>query len=217
MTPKEKLELLKRNTQEIITEKELLELLKEKKQPAVYLGTAITGKPHIGYFVWVLKMADFLKAGFKVKVLLADMHGALDNCPWDVLDKRFQYYSTAIPLMFKAVGVDVKDFARKSDKEKLKGLVRAFGKVFFPLYESGSKECGFSMLVKQTFWLAELELRIKGERVPGTWGGMGRKFGKDHIIQDALRFRVKKNKDKKVRRDYIKRLKRYLKSLEKLL
>ncbi len=106
MTPKEKLDLLKRNTLEIVTKEELLELIKKKKQPSVYLGTAITGRPHIGYFVWVLKMADFLKAGFKVKVLLADLHGALDNCPWDVLDKRFKYYSQIIPLMFKAIGAN---------------------------------------------------------------------------------------------------------------
>ena len=109
MTPEEKLKLLKRNTQEIVTEEEMLELLKSKKQPVVYLGTAITGRPHIGYFVWVLKMADFLKAGFKVKVLLADLHGALDNCPWEVLEKRFKYYSEIIPFMFQAVGADVKN------------------------------------------------------------------------------------------------------------
>lgn len=110
MAPKARLELLKRNTQEIVTEEELLNLLKKKKQPTVYLGTAITGKPHIGYFVWVLKMADFLKAGFKVKLLLADLHGALDNCPWDVLEKRFKYYSLVVPLMFKSIGADIKNF-----------------------------------------------------------------------------------------------------------
>lgn len=109
MTPKDKLELIKRNTQEIITEDELLKLLETKKQPAVYLGTAVTGRPHIGYFVWVLKMADFLKAGFKVKVLLADLHGALDNTPWDVLERRYNYYSAVIPLMFTAVGADIKN------------------------------------------------------------------------------------------------------------
>ena len=79
MTPEEKFELIKRNTEEIVTEDELKKLLKEKKQPAMYIGVAITGRPHVGYFVWVLKLADFLKAGFKVKLLLADFHGALDQ------------------------------------------------------------------------------------------------------------------------------------------
>ncbi len=109
MKPEEKLALIKRNTQEIVSEEELLNLIKQKKQPVVYLGTAITGKPHIAYYVWVLKLADFLKAGFKVKLLLADLHGALDNCPWDILEKRYNYYSSVIPLMFKSIGVEIKN------------------------------------------------------------------------------------------------------------
>jgi len=110
MTPEEKLALIKRNTQEIITEEELLKLLKSKKQPVVHFGTAITGKPHIAYYAWVLKLNDFLKAGFKVKLLLADIHGALDNCPWETLEKRYKYYSTVIPLMFRSIGADIKNF-----------------------------------------------------------------------------------------------------------
>lgn len=110
MTPKQKLELIKRNTQEIITEKELINLLKTKKQPIVYLGWSITGRPHIAYYVPVLKLADFLKAGFKVKLLLADLHGALDNTPWNVLEKRYQHYANTIPLMFKSIGANIKNF-----------------------------------------------------------------------------------------------------------
>lgn len=110
MTPEERFELIKRNCEEIVTEEELLELLKAKEHPAMYIGTAITGRPHVGYFMWVLKMADFLKAGFKSKLLLADMHGALDNCPWDLLEKRYDYYSKIIPLMFKAIGSDISNF-----------------------------------------------------------------------------------------------------------
>ncbi len=110
MTPQEKLDLIKRNTEEIVTEEELVELLKKKKQPAVYLGWSITGRPHIGYYVPVLKLADFLKAGFKVKLLLADLHGALDNTPWDVLEKRYKHYANTIPLMFKSIGADIKNF-----------------------------------------------------------------------------------------------------------
>ncbi|MDO8460081.1 MAG: tyrosine--tRNA ligase [Nanoarchaeota archaeon] len=105
MNPKERLELIKRNVAEIVTEEQLKEVLK-KKNPVVYLGTAITGRPHVGYYVWVLKLGDFLKAGFKVKVLLADLHGALDNCPWENLEKRYIYYENIIPLMFKSIGID---------------------------------------------------------------------------------------------------------------
>ena len=110
MDIKKRLELIKRNTEEIVTLEELEELLKKKKKPVVYLGTAITGRPHIAYVLWIHKLADFLKAGFKVKLLLADLHGALDNTPWDVLDARYNYYKKLMPLMFKSVGADVKNF-----------------------------------------------------------------------------------------------------------
>ena len=109
MDVEKRFQLIKRNTEEIVSESELKELLKTKKQPVVYLGTAITGRPHIGYFAWVLKLSDFLKAGFKVKILLADLHGALDNTPWPVLEQRYKYYSKIIPLMFESLGVNPKD------------------------------------------------------------------------------------------------------------
>ena len=57
----------------------------------------------------MLKVADFLKAGFKVKILLADLHAALDNTPWPLLEKRYEYYSKVIPMLIKSVGVDVKN------------------------------------------------------------------------------------------------------------
>jgi tyrosyl-tRNA synthetase len=105
-----KIDLIKRNTEEIVTEEELKKLLETKEHPSVYLGTAITGRPHIGYFVWVLKLADFLKAGFRVKLLLADIHGSLDNTPWDVLEQRYEYYRMVILPMFEAIGADVSKF-----------------------------------------------------------------------------------------------------------
>ncbi|MEI7961547.1 MAG: tyrosine--tRNA ligase [archaeon] len=110
MNTQEKLALLTRNTQEIITLDELKTLIETKEKPVVYLGTAITGRPHVGYFVWAIKLADFLKAGFKVKVLLADMHGALDNTPWPLLEKRYEYYGFVIRGMLKSVGADLNNF-----------------------------------------------------------------------------------------------------------
>jgi tyrosyl-tRNA synthetase len=105
----DKFELVKRNTQEIIGEDELKKLLKSKKKPVVYIGFATTGRPHVGYFLPLLKVADLLKAGFHVKVLLADLHAALDNVPWNLVEHRYDYYAATIPLMVKAIGVDIKE------------------------------------------------------------------------------------------------------------
>jgi len=109
MDTDKRLDLVLRNTHEVISREEIIKLLKEKKKPSVYIGTAPTGRPHIGYFMWGLKVADLLNAGFKVKILLADLHAAMDNVPWDVLDKRYKYYEKVIPLMIKSIGADPKD------------------------------------------------------------------------------------------------------------
>ena len=102
-------ELIKRNTEEIVSEEELKKLLKAKKKPVVYWGTAITGRPHVAYFLPMLKIADFLKAGRHVKILLADLHGALDKTPWEKLERRYDYYKELIPLMVKAIGVNIRE------------------------------------------------------------------------------------------------------------
>lgn len=121
----EKLALVKRNTQEIITEDELKALLAEKKEPVVYIGISVTGRPHVGYFLWVSKVADFVKAGFRVKVLLADIHGSLDNTPWELLEKRYEYYRDVITGLFEAVGTDVSklEFVKGSDFQLSKEYV----------------------------------------------------------------------------------------------
>lgn len=110
MDTQEKLAIIKRGVQEIVTEEELKELLDTKEHPSMYLGTAITGRPHIAYFLWVLKLKDFLDAGFTVKLLLADFHGALDNCPWNKLEKRYEYYKECVLAMLTAIGADVNNF-----------------------------------------------------------------------------------------------------------
>ncbi|HNV01382.1 MAG TPA: tyrosine--tRNA ligase [archaeon] len=124
LSVQEKMSLVTRNLQEIVTTEELQKLVESKEQPVVYLGTAVTGRPHVGYFVWGVKAADFLKAGFKVKILLADVHGALDNCPWPLLEKRYEYYKIVISGMLKSAGADI------SNLEFIKGSEFQLGKEY---------------------------------------------------------------------------------------
>jgi len=74
-----RLELVKRNVAEIITEEEFLKLLKEKKNPVTYCGYEPSGPMHLGHFVTIIKLMDLAEAGFKVKVLLADIHALLNK------------------------------------------------------------------------------------------------------------------------------------------
>ena len=113
--------LIKRNTQEIITEQELKHLLQEKKYPRGYIGLATTGKVHSGYFIPMIKVGDFLKADFKFTILLADIHAHLDDqkAPFELLDQRVKYYKEIISAMINALGIDTRnlEFKRGSDFE----------------------------------------------------------------------------------------------------
>lgn len=74
----ERLELIKRNTEEIVTEEELKDLLK-KKNPRVYCGYETNGPVHLGHFVTITKLIDLQKAGFEIVILLADVHALLNR------------------------------------------------------------------------------------------------------------------------------------------
>jgi tyrosyl-tRNA synthetase len=118
-------DLVIRNSDEIIGEDELKELVKSGNEISIYWGTAPTGKPHVGYMFPMLKVADLLRAGFKVKILLADLHAALDNTPWNVLEERYKYYAKVIPLLVEAMGGDVSrlEFVKGSDFQLTKKYV----------------------------------------------------------------------------------------------
>lgn len=95
----EKVNLITRNLQEVLGPDQIFEILKKNDGKfSIYWGTATTGRPHIAYFVPMMKIADFLKAGCDVTILLADLHAYLDNmkAPWDLLDHRTKYYETVI-------------------------------------------------------------------------------------------------------------------------
>jgi len=73
-----KIEMIKKGTLEVITEEELREKIETGKTTA-YIGYEPSGKIHLGHAITVKKMIDLQKAGFKVKILLADLHAYLNG------------------------------------------------------------------------------------------------------------------------------------------
>ena len=63
---------------EVVTPEELSEKLKKDKKTA-YIGYEPSGKVHLGHAITVKKMIDLEKAGFRVKILLADLHAYLNG------------------------------------------------------------------------------------------------------------------------------------------
>ena len=110
MSPEESIALIKANLAEVLNP-EIIDdvILKEKRPLKVYWGTATTGRPHCGYFVPMMKIAELLAAGCHVKILLADIHAYLDNmkAPWELVAFRAKYYERIIKSTLKTVGVDI--------------------------------------------------------------------------------------------------------------
>ena len=117
MDSEERLNLIKRNTLEIITVEELQNLLNDGKPLSVYIGRAPTGSIHLGHLVALGKLFDFEKAGIHTKILIADLHAALDDLKskWEELDKRVDYTKKCIELAFDWERMP--EFVRGSDFE----------------------------------------------------------------------------------------------------
>jgi tyrosyl-tRNA synthetase len=104
----EKIDLITRDLAEFVGEGEMAEILSERSLK-IYWGTAPTGKPSIGYFVPMMKIADFLKAGCEVTILFANIHAFLDNLKstWELLEHRTEYYKLVITEILKTVGAPI--------------------------------------------------------------------------------------------------------------
>ncbi len=99
-----KWDLVSRNTQEIVKEKELKNVLRKRK-PSIYCGYEPSGALHLGHLVTVTKLMDFAEAGFKVTALLADLHALLNRKgSQDFIDKQCKKWKKG----FKALGLKAK-------------------------------------------------------------------------------------------------------------
>lgn len=80
MDTNEKIKLITRNCQEVLTEADLRKLIENKTPINHYIGFEISGLVHLGTgLISMGKIADFLKAGVKCKIFLADFHSYLNN------------------------------------------------------------------------------------------------------------------------------------------
>ncbi|KAL1861863.1 hypothetical protein Plec18170_000686 [Paecilomyces lecythidis] len=103
----QKLKLIKRGLTEINGVDSIRQLLEEGKSPKGYWATAPTGKPHLAYFVPLLKLADFVKAGADVTVLFCDLYAFLVNYKhsWETVRHRATYYKHIVGAVLRTLGV----------------------------------------------------------------------------------------------------------------
>jgi tyrosyl-tRNA synthetase len=121
MLENEKYDLIVKNLQEVEGQDQLKKILSERDLK-IYWGTATTGKPHIAYFVPLLKIRDFLNAGCEITILLADIHAFLDNlkAPIEKINARVVYYENVIKEILNVLKVDIGKlkFIKGSDFQK---------------------------------------------------------------------------------------------------
>jgi len=80
MSAEERLELIKRNTEEILTEEDLKTLLINNEKLKHYIGFEISGKIHLGTGLMCMsKVKDFMEAGVDCSVFLADWHSWIND------------------------------------------------------------------------------------------------------------------------------------------
>jgi len=101
MNLKEKMDLIKRNADEILNEKSLQDTL-NRKNLKVYVGYEPSGPIHLGHLVTMMKLLDFQKAEITPIILLANWHAWLNKKgDWDFLDKQIQSWKKGM----KAAGL----------------------------------------------------------------------------------------------------------------
>ncbi len=79
MDTQKRIELIKRNTEELLVEEDLQELLKNS-QINHYIGFEISGKIHLGSGLMCMsKVKDFMDAGVNCSIFLADWHSWIND------------------------------------------------------------------------------------------------------------------------------------------
>ena len=106
----EKIRLVTREpTEEVVTQEELLNLFNTNSQPKHYIGLEISGFMHLGSLILTgFKINDFIKAGVKCTVFLADWHTYLNNKlggDWDKIRMVSKYSADAFKMFCPGVEI----------------------------------------------------------------------------------------------------------------
>ncbi|KAK0636421.1 tyrosyl-tRNA synthetase [Bombardia bombarda] len=153
LTKEEKIALIRVNLSEILDFDIIEKIIDEGRHPRIYWGTATTGRPHCGYFVPALKIGQYLAAGCNVVILLADIHGFLDNlkAPIELVQYRAKYYQFCVTSILKAVGVstDKLEFVLGSSYQKSPEYIMDVYKLCSVVSEHDAKKAG-AEIVKQS-------------------------------------------------------------------
>jgi tyrosyl-tRNA synthetase len=118
-----KREVLTRNTEEVVTEEEVVEMLEEGGDNSAYVGYETSGPAHLGHWISARKLMDADEAGFQPMVLWADKHtymnkkgdenwGREETREW-ISDMADYWQAT-----FESLGLEDAEFVHGSDFQR---------------------------------------------------------------------------------------------------
>jgi tyrosyl-tRNA synthetase len=79
MDIEQRISLIARNAEEIVTQDELRAVLSSGRRPAAYIGFEPSGLVHLGWALVASKIRDLIDAGMDVSVLWADWHAYIND------------------------------------------------------------------------------------------------------------------------------------------
>jgi len=101
--------VLREPTEEVVTKDELKDLFNTNASPRHYIGLEISGLLHLGSLILTgYKINDFIKAGVKCTVFLADWHTYINDKlggNWDMIKNAANYYADAFKFFCPGANV----------------------------------------------------------------------------------------------------------------
>lgn len=122
MSNEEKIKLISRNLEEVLTPEELKLLVESKTPLKHYIGFEISGKVHLGTgLVSLLKVKDLHNAGAETVIWLADWHGWINNKLDGTLETSQKmartYFEQALKAAYLCIGGDPETLIFKQGSE----------------------------------------------------------------------------------------------------
>lgn len=124
-----KLDIISKNTEEIITKDDLKILFETNTSPKGYIGVEPSGLFHIGWIIWVNKLKDLINVGVKMIFLEATWHAWInDKFNGDI--KKINICAEYIEHCLRALNVDtskitfIKADSLIEDKRYWEGVLR---------------------------------------------------------------------------------------------
>ncbi len=160
MTTEEKIKLITRNLEEVLTEEELRSLIESNTPLKHYIGLEISGKAHMGWIYMMMKIKDFQEAGVEVNILLADWHTWLNKKLDGTLETAKRLARDYFEEALKAAGIVAGCDTQKINFVLGSELYAQLGTDYWALVIKVAKATTLSRMIRSTTIMGRKESEI---------------------------------------------------------